>query len=171
MAPLPSMLIAVVCSVLYACVFFVFIDSTLYRTPAPVLIGVINGLVVGLFPVSLITSFVVLRVKVAPALFACLGGSIFTATLGLGLLGADYFVLSGGVGLCVGAVLAYLFGPRIKVYRYARCPGCGYNLALLPKSDVCPECGRDNTDLVEVFSDLDLGAPAPSAKESNSPTG
>lgn len=51
------------------------------------------------------------------------------------------------------------------------CSRCDYSLSGLPSGALCPECGRDNTDLVEVFSDLDLGAPAPSAKESNSPTG
>ncbi|CAN0599770.1 unnamed protein product, partial [Laminaria digitata] len=49
--------------------------------------------------------------------------------------------LFAGVGLCIGALLIWFFGPRNRVYHYGRCPGCRYNLSLLPKSDVCPECG------------------------------
>lgn len=81
------------------------------------------------------------------------------ATIGAAIL-IPYSTITGSIimynwgGFVIGAFLILLFGPREMVYRYARCPGCKYNLALLPKSDVCPECGRDNTDLVEIFADI-----------------
>lgn len=143
----------VLLSVLFTAVFFV-VEQSMLGWPYSAINGLIIGVFLGLFPVSPIMTLLVLRVRAKHAMLWCFGGTVFAATLGLGLFGYDYIAVSGGFGFFLAIVLLLCFGPRYKVYRYGHCPGCKYNLMLLPKSDVCPECGRDNRDLVEMFKDL-----------------
>ncbi|MDF1809032.1 MAG: hypothetical protein P1U42_04985 [Phycisphaerales bacterium] len=64
--------------------------------------------------------------------------------------------LVGFVGFFIGNLVSRKLSPRYKVYKYGTCPGCGYSLVHLPKSVPCPECGRDNTDLANVFADIGI---------------
>lgn len=151
--PLVRMTAAVLWSMFF-CVLFFMTERTIVGDPFALLSGAVIGVIAGLFPVGLIMVIVVLRVRALPAMLVCFGSAAFSGVLGLGLLGDDYIGLFAGVGLCLAASILFLFGPRYKVYCYATCPGCKYDLSLLPKSDVCPECGRDNRDLVEAFADV-----------------
>lgn len=156
--PAPRIAITIMLSVLYTALFFVVEQSLSpgsYFAYAA-LNGLIIGIVLGLFPVSLIMTLLVLRVRAKHALLWCFASTTFAAVLGLGMFGYGFIALSGGVGFLLVVVLLLIFGPRYQIYRYARCPGCDYDLSLLPKSDVCPECGRDNRDLVEMFSDVQV---------------
>lgn len=154
--PVSRISITIVLSVLYTALFFV-VELSLIRGSSfanAAIYGLIIGTVLGLFPVSLIMSLLVLRVRAKHAMLWCFASTSFAAVLGFGMLGYDSISVGGGVGFLLAVLLLLIFGPRYRVYRYARCPGCNYDLSLLPKSDVCPECGRDNRDLVEMFSDL-----------------
>ncbi len=142
-------------SVLFTIVFFV-VEQSMNSPFYAVLTGILTGTVVGLFPVSLVMTLLVLRVRAKHAMLWCFASTAFAAVLGLGLFGYEFIAVSGGVGFMLAVVLVFFFGPRYQVYRYGHCPGCKYNLMLLPKSDVCPECGRDNRDLVAMFSDLKI---------------
>lgn len=121
----------------------------------------IGGAAYGLFPLGIIFILMVRKLKLYPAA-AITFGVQFIAALCAALLipgsaytGITVFVLYAWGGSAVGAIGAMLWAPRVIVYRYATCPGCGYDLTLLAKCDVCPECGRDNRDLVEMFADLE----------------
>jgi hypothetical protein len=147
--------LALLWSVLLSVLFFVVVES-IRGGGVGVIFGVFIGGMAGFVPVGLIMAFVVQRVQVRPAFLTCAGSAVITSLIGFGLFGSDYYGLFAGLGLCIGALVIWLFGPRNRVYHYGRCPGCNYDLTLLPKSDVCPECGRDNTDLVEMFSDIKI---------------
>ena len=146
-------------SVVASVIFFLVGQSLAwgrFGTISALITGVFYGIFIGFLPVGFILAFVVQRVYVKHTLIWSFSSAVFFAMVGIGVLGADYYAWCGGVGLCIGSLLAWFFGPRNMVYRYGRCPGCKYNLELLPKSDVCPECGRDNRDLVEIFSDVQI---------------
>jgi len=142
-------------SVLFTALFFM-VEQAINGWGNAALYGLIFGAVMGVFGVGFIMGLLVLRVRAKHAMLWCFGGTVFAATLGLGLFGSDYIAISGAFGFFLAVVLLLCFGPRYTVYRYGRGPGCKYDLTLLPKSDVCPECGRDNRDLVEMFADVEF---------------
>ena len=148
--------LVILCSVVVCVAYFIFRGIISRYSFYPVLEGLITGVVVGLFPVGLVMGIVVIRVRIVNTLCWCFLSALLGVVVGWILLGEDYATWTGILALCLAAVVLMFVGPRYVVYSYARCPGCKYNLALLPKSDVCPECGRDNRDLVEVFKDLDI---------------
>ncbi len=153
--PLMRVLIVFLCSIAFSVVFFI-LERTQAEEFSPVSTGAVFGVAAGICPVGIIMAILALRVRIKHALLWCFAAASFGGVLGLAMLGEDYVALCGGLFLCLTAIVLMLFGPRYRTLRYAQCPGCKYNLALLPKSDVCPECGRDNRDLVEAFKDLDL---------------
>lgn len=153
--PLMRVLLAFLFSIVFSVVFFV-VERTLANEFSPVGTGAVFGVAAGIFPVGVIMAILALRVRIKHALLWCFAAASFGGVLGLAMLGEDYVALCGGGFLCLAALLLTLFGPRYVTFRYAICPGCKYNLALLPKSDVCPECGRDNRDLAEAFRGVEL---------------
>ena len=118
------------------------------------------GAFAGVFPLSILLMFGLMGRRLIPALTVCLAFQAMGAIVGVMLLpryASEFEILPyAWGGFVLGLIAVRIWCPREMVYRYARCPGCNYNLALLPKSDVCPECGRDNTDLVEIFADIDV---------------
>ena len=125
-----------------------------------VIAAFIGGMVYGLFPLSFIFMPLVRTYKMKPAFMYCFGGQL-VAVVGIVLIN-PFAATTGSVvlfawgGFFLGLIVTMIWGPKYMVYRYATCPGCQYNLERLPKSIVCPECGRDNTDLVEMFADFEL---------------
>lgn len=142
-------------SILYSIPFFI-IERALADELHPIITGSVFGTFAGVVPVGVIMGIVVLRVRIKPAIRWCFGAASVGGCFGYILLGKDTIALAGGIALCIAALILLFCGPRYRTLRYAQCPGCKYNLALLPKSDVCPECGRNNADLVEAFRDVDL---------------
>ena len=153
--PLIRVLLAFLFSIGFSVLFFI-VERTQAEEFSPVSTGAVFGVAAGICPVGIIMAILALRIRIKHALLWCFAAVSLGGVLGLGMLGEDYVALSGGIALCLTAVVLMFFGPRYVTFRYAQCPGCKYNLALLPKSDVCPECGRDNRDLVAAFKDVDL---------------
>ena len=153
--PMMRVLLAFLFSIGFSVVFFI-IERTQANEFSPVSTGAVLGMATGICPVGIIMAFLSLRVRIKHALIWCFAAASFGGVLGLAMLGEDYVALSGGIALCLTAAVLTFVGPRYVTLRYAICPGCKYNLALLPKSDVCPECGRDNRDLAEAFRGVQL---------------
>lgn len=122
--------------------------------------ALISGVINGFFPLGVLFIMCLVGRRFLPALYICLGlqmlASISAAMFIPPWSSPFEIIIYSWCGFGLGLIVVRIWGPREMVYRYARCPGCRYNLALLPKSDVCPECGRDNTDLVEIFADVEI---------------
>lgn len=121
--------------------------------------AIVAGVITGIFPLGVTFVVVSLGRKLWPAICICSALQCAFAIVSAVRLSwratPPEIILYTWLGFGLGLIIVRAWGPREKVYRYAQCPGCEYDLALLPKSDVCPECGRDNSDLVEIFMDID----------------
>lgn len=122
--------------------------------------ALIAGAIYGFFPLGVLFIMCLVGRQFLPAMYICLGLQALASivvTLFIPPWSSPFeIIIYAGCGFGLGLIIVRIWGPREMVYRYARCPGCKYNLALLPKSDVCPECGRDNTDLVKMFADVEI---------------
>ncbi len=156
MPPMYRVMIVLPISIGLCCAFTFVMSANSPSFSLLVINAIVTGTVIGIVPVGLIMSIVVLYVRVKHALLWCFGSALIGSIIGLGFLGYEFAGFCAVIALCIAALGVMIFGPRYRTLRYAQCPGCKYNLALLPKSDVCPECGRDNRDLVAAFKDVDL---------------
>jgi len=120
----------------------------------------IGGVVCGVFPLGFIFILLIRKVQLKPASLICLGFQAFGVLIAVMFDHLAFYTASvliyAWTGFIVGFFIAMIWGPRHRIYRYATCPGCKYNLEQLPKALVCPECGRDNTDLVKMFADFGI---------------
>jgi hypothetical protein len=138
------------------CVFFL-IEQGITQSWNPVVNGLIMGVLTWVVPTGPLIVLLILKRRALHVMLIVYGTVFFLAVLTFAVLGVDFFGVGGFVGWIIGMLIAVFAAPKHVVFHYGRCPGCKYNLALLPKSDVCPECGRDNGDLKWAFAKFNDG--------------
>lgn len=142
----------------FATAFIAVLTGALAGDRSVFVLGTIGGAIVGLVLVAPFFIWVSAIVRIDAALLWCFGCALLlssAASLALPTGAWPFLILAiAFIGFLIGMALSFVYAPRYRVYKYAQCPGCGYDLLHLPKSDVCPECGRDNHDLVEKFRNI-----------------
>lgn len=146
-----AIIISVVATALIAMISTLILDFDFLGVWA-----LIPGVLLGTFIVAPMFVHLARRVRIVHAASLSFGlAAIFAFAIAFAFprrFDPTYSMFAGMLGLIIGEFIAYKFAPRYKVYRYACCLGCGYTLVGLPKNLPCPECGRENSDLVKKFA-------------------
>ncbi len=108
------------------------------------------GLLIGVFFVLPLYVPVVVCVEFGRATLLMFGCAAIGAFVAAGVFPPDSYpmlsLFGASVGVCVGAMLAWMFVPRYAGGIPGTCKHCGYSLEGLPENVPCPECGQEKSD-------------------------